>query len=166
MEIDVSARFHLIALAITLLPCLPQNAAADPCQEVVAAMRATMKAPALRQFLTSNHSHEERLMTIIVGDTVYMMMGGSKPISTMSRQEARQSVDQAAIENSVVDCRLVGHEKVAGTPTRLYTYTSDDGAGGSIASKVWIGDDGLLREQSADDGMIRYEYENVIAPAN
>ena len=148
MEIDLNARFRLMTLTVALLPLVPQNAIAAPFQEVVAALRVTLKAPALRQYLTTKDSREERLMTIIVGDTVYMMMGGQKPISTMSRQEAGQSVDQAAIEKSVADCKYLGKEDVAGTPTRLYSYTSDDGAGGSIVSKAWIGEDGLLRKQS------------------
>lgn len=164
----MKTKFITSTIAVTALflsPAMSQAVWADPCQPVIDSMHATLNAPAIKQFLKAKGSDQERLMSIMVGDSVYLMMGGTKAFSKMSRREINSAAQEAETEKSFSNCKLVGPDQVNGVPTNVYTYsyqTKDD----SGQTKVWIGQDGLLRKQSTDEGELRYDYDNVTAPGN
>lgn len=140
------------------------RAIADDCQPILAAMATTLKAPAYRQYLTQASSGQERLMTVVVGPTVYMMLGGNGRSQQMPRQEIQAMAQEAMRETRFSGCKLLGSETIGGTGTKVYgySYTTKDGDAGQ--SKVWIDSGSLLRKQATQDGWLRYEYENVQAP--
>jgi hypothetical protein len=156
-----------ISAAITLLALLgaPQAASADSCQPIIESMHATLKAPAIKQFLKVKGSDQEKLMSIMVGDSVYLMMGSTKAFSKMPRSEIDKTAQEAEAEKSFSNCKQVGTEQVNGVTTIVYTY-SYQAQGESGQTKVWIGQDGFLRKQSTDEGELRYDYDNVTAPGN
>jgi hypothetical protein len=159
------------ALAVSVFLLIPpavfhsRAVAADDCAPVVKAEMATLSAPGFRQYM-SGAGGGERLLSIALGDAVYLAIGGPGGWQKMDRKEivatAKEAVDDAAFR----DCRPLGSEPVHGVSAAVYQFTMESRSQSFPAShdKVWIDAGGLLRKQSTDRGNVRYEYDNVKAP--
>jgi hypothetical protein len=162
-----SIRNSILAAALlitTACALYAQTVLAADCTPIMKAMNATLNAPGVRQYLFIP-GHSERLMSITSGDTVYLAMGPSQ-WSKMSRKEVKETAKEAEGELAYSGCQSLGSESVNGVASMVYQYAKDIRGKGSIQGKVWIGADGLLRKQEAERGaFMRYEYDNVKAPA-
>jgi hypothetical protein len=151
--------------AATACPLAPA-VAADGCAPIVEAELATAQAPAFRQYMSLPEGRDERLLSIALGDTVYMALGGQAGWQTMDRKEILAMAREAAKDTDYRDCKALGLQTIGGAETAVYQFTmaskSNDFA--PSRAKVWIGDDGLLRKQSTDKGSFRYEFDDVKAP--
>jgi hypothetical protein len=153
-------------LAAATAGLLAPAAAADACAPIVKAELATARAPAFRQYMSLPEGKGERLLSIALGDTVYMALGGQAGWQTMDRTEILAMAKEAADNTDYRDCKSLGSEAIGGVETAVYQFTmasrSNDFA--PSRAKVWIGEDGLLRRQSTDKGNFRYEFDDVKAP--
>lgn len=148
-------------IALTL--CI-SAAQADDCQPIVTAIQTTLKAPAYRQYLMTQGNGQERLMTIVVGKSAYLMLGGAGSYHEMPRQEIDALAKEAIAETTLQSCMLIGNEALKGVATKVYQYSATIKDGEQERAKVWIDANSLLRKQGVKDGELRYDYENVQAP--
>ena len=127
-------------------------------------MTTTLRAPAYRQYLTQASSGQEKLVTVAVGPTIYMMLSGNGRPQQMPRQEIQAMAQEEMQGTTFSACRELGRETIDGISTDVYSYryTTTDGDAGE--SKIWVDAHSLLRKQATKDGWMRYEYENVQAP--
>ena len=143
-----------------------RSAAADDCAPIVKAELATATAPAFRQYMSLGQDKDERLLSIALGDTVYMALGGQAGWRTMDRKDIIAMAKEAAEDADYRDCRALGMETVSGASASVYAFTmaSRSNAFAPSRAKAWIGPDGLLRRQATDKGSFRYEFDDVRAP--
>jgi len=143
-----------------------RSAAADDCAPIVKAELATATAPAFRQYMSLGEGKDERLLSIALGDTVYMAIGGQAGWQTMDRRDIIATAREAAADADYRDCKALGTETTGGADTIVYEFTmaSRSNAFAPSPAKIWIGNDGLLRKQSTDQGSFRYEFDDVRAP--
>src|SRR5215467_5195237 len=80
-------------------------AAADACATIVKAELTTATAPAFRQYLSSGEGKDERLLSIALGDTVYLALGGQAGWQTMDRTEIIALAKEAAEDADYRDCK-------------------------------------------------------------
>jgi hypothetical protein len=142
-------------------------ATAGDCAPIVEAEQATVAAPGFRQYMSAAaDGKDERLLSIALGDTVYMALGGPGGWQKMDRTEIIAMARAAADDADYRDCRSLGSERVGGVATAVYEFTMASKSDGFASShaKVWIGPDGLLRKQSTTQGSLRYEFDDVKAP--
>jgi hypothetical protein len=142
-------------------------AMAGDCAPIVNAEQATVAAPGFRQYMSAAaDGKDERLLSIALGDTVYMALGGPGGWHKMDRKEIIAMARAAADDADYRDCRSLGSEPVGGVATAVYEFTmaSKSGSFTPSHSKVWIGPEGLLRKQSTTRGSLRYEFDHVKAP--
>jgi hypothetical protein len=142
-------------------------ATAEDCAPIVKAELATAMASAFRQYMSLGQGKEERLLSIALGDRVYMALGGQAGWQTMDRTEIIALAKEAAEDVDYRDCKALGRETVSGASAAIYAFTmaSKSNAFAPSHAKAWIGDDGLLRKQSTEKGSFRYEFDHVEAPA-
>ena len=143
----------------------PRAAAADDCAPIVKAELATAAAPGFRQYMSVAGGKDERLLSITLGDSVYMAMGPGD-WRKMDRSEIIAMAKEAADDADYRDCTALGSESIGGADAAVYQFTmaSKSNSFAPSQAKVWIGDDGLLRKQATDKGSIRYEFDDVKAP--
>ena len=144
-------------------------AAADDCAPVVKAELATLTAPAFRQYMSlsaESDGKNERLLSIALGDTVYMAIGGPGIWQKMDRKEIIAMAQAAADDADYRDCKALGSEPIGGVDAAVYQFTmaSKSNSFAPSHAKAWIGDDGLLRRQATDQASFRYEFDDVKAP--
>jgi hypothetical protein len=142
-------------------------ATASDCAPIVKAERATVAAPGFRQYISSAaDGKDERLLSIALGDTVYMALGGPGGWQKMDRKEIIAMARTAADDADFRDCKALGPEPIGGLTVAVYEFTmaSKSGRFAPSHAKVWIGPDGLLRKQSTTEGSLRYEFDDVKAP--
>jgi len=141
-------------------------AVADDCAPIVKAELATATAPAFRQYMSLGQDKDERLLSIALGDTVYMALGGQAGWQTMDRKDIMAMAKEAAEDADYRDCRALGMETVSGASASVYAFTmaSRSNAFAPSRAKAWIGPDGLLRRQATDKGSFCYEFDDVRAP--
>jgi hypothetical protein len=141
-------------------------AAADDCAPIVKAELATVAAPGFRQYMSLKQGKDERLLSIALGDTVYMALGGQAGWQKMDRREILALAKAAADDADYRDCKALGSETIGDVRAAVYQFTmaSKSNAFAPSHAKIWIGDDGLLRKQSTDEGSFRYEFDDVKAP--
>ena len=154
------ALFRRVALLGAALFC--GSAFADDCDTIKNAMKATLQAPAMRQYMAVA-GRPERLISVTKGDTVYMTLIPGQASKT-PRAEVAAEAAEAEKHKKLSNCKAQGSEDVAGTSTRIYSYEWSIDGGSSKGAKVWIGSDGLLRKQGTDHSAVRYDYANVQAP--
>jgi hypothetical protein len=161
---EAIAATWLLAAATAGLPA--PAAAADDCAPIVEAELATARAPGFRQYMSLKQGKDERLLSIALGDTVYMALGGQAGWQKMDRKEILAMAKAAADDADYRDCKALGSETIGGVEAAVYQFTmaSRSDAFAPSPAKVWIGDDGLLRKQSTDRGSFRYEFDDVRAP--
>ena len=157
------------SLLMTAAALDARAAAADDCAPIVKAELASVTAPAFRQYLSlpgGGAGKDKRLMSIALGDAVYMATGGPGGWQKMDRKEIIGMAKEAAADASYRDCKSLGSEPVGGVATAVYAFAMESKSQGFPTShgKVWIADDGLLRKQATDQGSLRYEYDDVKAP--
>ena len=142
------------------------TAAADDCAPIVKAELATAAAPAFRQYMSLGDGKAERLLSIALGDTVYMALGGQAGWQRMDRKDILAMAKEAADDADYRDCKSLGPERAGGVETAVYQFTmaSKSNEFAPSRAKAWIGADGLLRKQSTEKGSFRYEFDNVKAP--
>ena len=142
-------------------------AMAGDCAPIVKAEQATVVAPGFRQYMSAAaDGQDERLLSIALGDTVYMALGGPGGWQKMDRKEVIAMARTAAADADFRDCQALGSESIGGLDTAVYEFTmaSKSGSFAPSHAKVWIGPDGLLRKQSTSQGSFRYEFDDVKAP--
>lgn len=112
--------------------------------------------PPDRLHVTMDSDGKRASETIIISDTMWTRTGdgaawnsgpgGAALLSMMSEKE----IDATA--NSITDVKLVGPEMLNGTPTWVYTFTSDRADLGVTSQvKIWIGAlTGLALQQQAE----------------
>lgn len=122
---------------------------------------------------TARHSIVEtggmRMELIHVGGQTYTKMSGEKwrRMKNNSTLAAEQKL-VAAIRSGqypISGCRKLGSQVIEGTPTTIYAYTVKITGMPSGEAKAFIGADGLVHGQSADDTKVRHRYRGVSAPA-
>ena len=161
------------ALAVSLLALAPavnlyaRSAAAADCAPIVEAEMATLEAPGFRQYMSSTAAGttKERLLSVALGDTVYIAMGGQR-WQKMDRKEIIATAKEAAADADYRDCRSLGSQPVGAVAAEGYAFTLDSKSHSfpSSRAKVWIGADGHVLKQATDNGTLRYEYDNVTPP--
>jgi hypothetical protein len=144
-------------------------AAADDCAPIVKAEPATVAAPAFRQYMSvaaESDGKDERLLSVALGDTVYMAVGGPGSWQKMDRKEIVAMARAAADDADYRDCKALGSEPIDGVNAAVYQFTmaSKSNSFDPSHAKAWIGDDGLLRKQATDQASFRYEFDDVKAP--
>ena len=145
-------------------------AMADDCAPVVKAELATASAPGFRQYMSlpaaAADGVEERLLSVALGDTVYMAIGGPGSWQKMDRKEIIAMAQAAADDADYRDCEALGSEPVGGVDAAVYQFTmaSKSNSFAPSHAKAWIGGDGLLRKQMTDQASFRYEFDDVKAP--
>jgi hypothetical protein len=144
-------------------------AAADDCAPIVKAELATVTAPAFRQYMSvaaESEGKDERLLSVALGDTVYMAIGGPGSWQKMDRKEIIAMAQAAADDADYRDCRALGSEPIGGIDAAVYQFTmaSKSNSFAPSHAKAWIGGDGLLRKQMTDQASFRYEFDDVKAP--
>jgi hypothetical protein len=140
---------------------------AGDCAPIVKAEQATVVAPGFRQYMsTAADGQDERLLSIALGDTVYMALGGAGGWQKMDRKEVIAMARTAAADADFRDCKALGSEPTGGLTLAVYEFTmaSKSGSFAPNHAKVWIGADGLLRKQSTTQSSLRYEFDDVKAP--
>jgi outer membrane lipoprotein-sorting protein len=142
------------------------GAAADACAPIVKAELATATAPAFRQYMSLSEGKGERSLSIALGNTVYMAIGGQAGWQKMDRTEIIALAKEAADDADYRDCRSLGSETIGGVDAAVYQFTmaSKSDSFAPSRAKAWIGADGLLRKQATDKGSFRYEFDDVKAP--
>lgn len=142
-------------------------ATASDCAPIVKAERATVAAAGFRQYIsTAADGQDERLLSIALGDTVYMALGGPGGWQKMDRKEIIAMARTAADDADLRDCKALASEPIGGLTVAVYEFTmaSKSGSFAPSHAMVWIGPDGLLRKQSTTQGSLRYEFDDVKAP--
>jgi hypothetical protein len=137
------------------------------CAPIVKAEQATVAAPGFRQYIsTAADGKDERLLSIAMGDKVYMALGGPGGWQKMDRREIIAMARTAADDADFRDCKALGSEPIGGLTVAVYEFTmaSKSGSFAPSHAKVWIGPDGFLRKQSTTRGSLRYEFDDVKAP--
>jgi len=142
------------------------TAAADGCAPILKAELATATAPAFRQYMALSEGKSERLLSVALGDTVYMAIGGQAGWQKMDRTEIIALAKDAADDADYRDCKSLGSETIGGADAAVYQFTmaSKSDSFAPSRAKAWIGADGLLRKQATDKGSFRYEFDDVRAP--
>ena len=142
-------------------------AMAGDCAPIVEAEQATIVAPGFRQYMSAAaDGKDERLLSIALGDSVYMALGGAGGWQKLDRREIIAMARTAADDADFRDCKALGSEPIGGLATAVFEFTmaSKSGSFAPNHAKVWIGPDGLLRKQSTNQGSLRYEFDDVKAP--
>jgi len=158
------------ALSAAAIAALSGRAAvADNCAPIVKAELATVTAPGFRQYMSVSRAtgdKAERLLSIALGDTVYIAIGGPSGWQKMDRKSVITMAREGAYDSTFRDCKSLGTEPIGGAPAAVYQFTmaSKSQSFPTSHAKVWIGEDGLLRKQATDKASLRYEYDNVQAP--
>ena len=158
--------FSLSFAAIMLLASSQADAVSAACETY---LRAAEKSAAQ----TARHSIVEtggmRMELIHVGGQTYTKMSGEKwrRMKNNSTLAAEQKL-VAAIRSGqypISGCRKLGSQVIEGTPTTIYAYTVKITGMPSGEAKAFIGADGLVHGQSADDTKVRHRYRGITAPA-
>src|SRR5215467_7695110 len=103
-------RYCRLAATICLAVVAPAGLAApaamaDDCAPIVKAELATATAPAFRQYMSLGQGKDERLLSIALGDRVYMALGGQAGWQTMDRTEIIALAKEAAEDADYRDCK-------------------------------------------------------------
>ena len=85
-----------------------------------------MTAPAFRQYMSvaaESDGKDERLLSVALGDTVYMAIGGPGSWQKMDRKEIIAMAQAAADDADYRDCRALGSEPIGGIDAAVYQFT-------------------------------------------
>jgi hypothetical protein len=161
--------FSVALLILGGFGCSAETARADSCATILKALDATTHAPGIRQYISfSSRSDgvDEHLMAVLVGATAYMATGGSDGWLKIDRREIMAAAKEEAANTRYRDCHALGTEQVHGVVAELYEFTMEDKETGSVADRmrIWIGADGLVRQQQTENGTVRFEFNGVKAP--
>ena len=142
---------------------------ADDCAPIVKVELATVTAPAFRQYMSvaaKSDGKDERLLSVALGDTVYMAVGGPGSWQKMDRKEIIAMAQAAADDADYRDCKALGSAPIGGADAAVYQFTmaSKSNSFAPSHAKAWIGGDGLLRKQMTQQASFRYEFDDVKAP--
>lgn len=154
----------LLAFAITL-PAHALDAACEPF--VKAAEKTTAQA--------ARHNVSElggglRSEAIIKDGQMYMQVSGKwmKGPSTFTTNEKQLNAEMRSGKIKVSNCKKLGAETVDGIATTVYSYDMEIPEMGAFGSKknakVYIGGDGLIHAQLADEVKVRIRYTDVSVP--
>jgi len=160
----------LLLIAAAAIGAYARSAAADDCAPIVKAELATAAAPGFRQYMSlpaaAADGVGERLLSVALGDMVYMAIGGPGSWQKMDRKEIIAMARAAADDADYRDCKALGSEPIGDVEAAVYQFTmaSKSNSFAPSRAKVWIGYDGLLRKQATDQGSFRYEFDDVKAP--
>lgn len=153
------------ALVLLLLSAAAHQARADDCAVIAAALKATASTNKPMKTFMRIGNRPERLVSIAVGGNAYTALGPDM-WSKSSRSEGREDVDADMAGIKLRECVSDGTQTIEGEAVRVYHALRTNSASGLKESplKVWIGSDGLLRQQEVRGGLMRYDYRDVQAP--
>lgn len=156
-------------LIVMLMAAVPPARALDAnCLPFVNAADKSAHQPA-RQSVTEL-ADGTRMEAIVVDDVLYSKLNGKwmKVRSGFWAMERELVADMRSGAIALTQCRTLGRENVDGIETTVIEYTMKmPGADPGVdpgASKVYVGDDGLIHAQYADSVRVRYRFHGVVAP--
>lgn len=158
-------RTHLGCWALILLATSPGASALDKaCEPIVAAAEKTTAQ-------TARHSVAElddgtRLEAIIVQDDFYTLIDGAwRRMKIDLRAVERQlNAGMRSGEMPLSDCKDLGMQSVDGIMTSVIGYRISLSGQPPAASRVYIGEDGLVYAMAADGQKVSYRYTGITAP--
>jgi len=152
----------LLLLTLLVSPCT--HALDANCLPFVDAADKSAHQPA-RQSVTELEDGT-RMEAIVVDDVLYSKLNGKwmKVRSGFWSMERSLVADMRSGAIALTQCKTLGRENVDGVETTVIEYTMKMPGGDPGASKVYVGDDGLIHAQHADSVKVRYRYQGVRAP--
>jgi hypothetical protein len=156
--------------SITPLPALMALAMAAPaaaleptCETYLAAVEKSARQPA-RQSVTE--ADGTRMQAVIVDGVLYSEIGGKwrKLNSEFSKAEKALTADIRSGRIKLDQCSRLGDETIDGAAMTVIEYSLTMPGAEAARSKAYIGSDGLLYAQTADDARVRFRYRDVVAP--
>ena len=151
-------------LALMALVVTASAAALEPaCETYLAAVEKSARQPA-RQSVTE--AGGTRMQAIIVDGVLYSDVGGKwrRHNDDFGKAEKALSTDIRSGRIRLDHCRRLGDETIDGAAMTVIEYALTMPGAEAARSKAYIGSDGLLYAQTADDARVRFRYRDVVAP--
>jgi hypothetical protein len=129
------------------------------------ALSATATTTLPMRTLMRAGNQPERVISLAIDDSIYLALGPAL-WSRSSRTEARKTERTRLARIRLSGCSALGQENIQSERTFVFRGLRGDRASSTkpAAVTVWIGTDGLLRQQQTLSGWVRYDYRDIRAP--